>query len=113
MNALYTVSVVIVLLVVVHRIIRFFVDGTIPNMSLSLSGKNYLITGSSDGIGFETALAISKMGGRVIFACRNEEKTRETISKIEKISGNSKVLVFQLKLESFFEIRFERFKFGC
>jgi predicted outer membrane repeat protein len=43
-----------------------------------LSGKTFLITGASSGIGKETAIAISKAGGIVMITGRNLDRLQET-----------------------------------
>lgn len=50
---------------------------------MSLSGKKYLVTGASSGIGQATAIMISKLGGRVILNGRNEKRLKETVSQME------------------------------
>ena len=58
----------------------------INNMSynpFSLEGKNILVTGASSGIGRATAIECSKMGAKVILTARNEERLKETLSKME------------------------------
>jgi hypothetical protein len=76
---------------IVYKLIRYIVDGTEPNLKHDLRGKVFMITGSSDGIGVETAIMISKMGGTIVHACRNEAKAREVIKKIEAITNNKNV----------------------
>lgn len=49
----------------------------------SLEGKTILVTGASSGIGQTTAIECSKMGAKVIITARNEERLKETISKME------------------------------
>ena len=49
----------------------------------SLEGKTILVTGASSGIGQATAIECSKMGAKVIITARNEERLKETISKME------------------------------
>ena len=34
------------------------------------------------GIGYQTAKSIAKLGGRVVIACRNEEKAKEVYTKV-------------------------------
>ena len=46
-----------------------------------LSSCVAVVTGASDGIGYETAKALASMGTRTILACRNEAKTRQ-VSRI-------------------------------
>jgi hypothetical protein len=48
-------------------------------------------SGASDGIGQCTALHLAKMGADIIFACRNENKTKLVIEEIQREAPNSKV----------------------
>ena len=48
----------------------------------SLDGKTILVTGASSGIGRQTAISISAMGGKVIATGRSEEKLNETMSAL-------------------------------
>lgn len=50
---------------------------------MKMTGKTILVTGASQGIGRETAILISKIGGNVILMARNEEKLRETVTLLE------------------------------
>lgn len=49
-------------------------------MTIRLDGKTYLVVGASSGIGRASAIAISKLGGRVVLSSRNESKLKETLS---------------------------------
>ncbi len=49
----------------------------------SLEGKTILVTGASSGIGRGAAIECSKMGAKVIITARNEERLKETLSKLE------------------------------
>lgn len=50
---------------------------------LNLEGRKVLITGASSGIGRATAIYISKLGATVVLTGRNEERLKETMSKLE------------------------------
>lgn len=49
----------------------------------NLTGKTIFITGASSGIGRETALRISRMGGKVFITGRDEAKLMETFRQLE------------------------------
>ncbi|XP_026728722.1 retinol dehydrogenase 14-like [Trichoplusia ni] len=67
-----------------------------------LRGKTFLITGANSGIGLETAKALAKRKGRVIFACRDIGKAKEAIAKIRKEQPNGgEMIPMQLDLASF------------
>lgn len=49
----------------------------------SLEGKTILITGSSSGIGADTAVECSRMGATVLITGRNEERLSKTLSRLD------------------------------
>lgn len=49
----------------------------------SLEGKTVLVTGASSGIGRASAIECSKMGAKVLVTARNEERLKETLSRLE------------------------------
>jgi hypothetical protein len=70
-------------------------------------GKVYVITGSSAGIGVETAREIARMGGTVILACRSKDKAlgiRQDILETTKCSS-SKVIVLPLDVSDLKSVR--------
>lgn len=50
-----------------------------------------VITGSTEGIGYEDALALSKAGWSVIIMGRNAEKGADAITKIKQINPSAKI----------------------
>lgn len=54
------------------------------------TGKKYLVTGASSGIGRATAICLSKQGATVVLTGRNEERLNETRDMME---GSSHLLV--------------------
>jgi len=65
-----------------------------------MKDKICLITGSGSGIGFETALALAKMGATVINIARTTEKVEQVISDLQEQSGNQNIDGFDLDLSS-------------
>lgn len=49
----------------------------------SLENKNIIITGASSGIGQQTAILCSQMGAKVAIVGRNEDRLKDTFSKLE------------------------------
>lgn len=101
------ISVISALLVLL--LLRKFFRG--PNAkSKDMSGKIVIVTGSSSGIGKETAYELLKQGATVIFACRNETKTLQVIEYTKEFAKTnnkeslnspfSRAMYMKLDLES-------------
>ena len=54
---------------------------------MSIEGKVVIITGASSGIGYATALALSKAGAKVAIGARRTDKLAELESKIQSNGG--------------------------
>jgi NAD(P)-dependent dehydrogenase (short-subunit alcohol dehydrogenase family) len=63
-------------------------------MDLGLHGKVAIVTGSSDGIGFNVAHSLAREGARVVMCARREAKLLEARDKIIQESG-AEVLAVQ------------------
>jgi 3-oxoacyl-[acyl-carrier protein] reductase len=61
----------------------------------SLKDKVAVVTGASQGIGRETALALAEAGARVVVAARNEEKLSTLVNEIAATGGEA----FALKID--------------
>ena len=48
----------------------------------SQSGKCFVVTGANTGIGLEAARVLAARGGRVLLACRSEDKARAAMARI-------------------------------
>jgi 3-oxoacyl-[acyl-carrier protein] reductase len=55
----------------------------------SLKDKVAVVTGASQGIGRDTALALAQAGAKVVLAARNEEKLAALASEIVAAGGES------------------------
>ncbi len=55
----------------------------------SLKDKVALVTGASQGIGRDTALALVEVGAKVAVAARNEEKLAALVGEIEAAGGTA------------------------
>jgi NAD(P)-dependent dehydrogenase (short-subunit alcohol dehydrogenase family) len=63
---------------------KLFFLGVYTSLKRDMKGKIVIITGSSAGIGKATASQLLNDGADVIFACRDEEKTKRVISSLPK-----------------------------
>ncbi|XP_064072092.1 retinol dehydrogenase 11-like [Vanessa tameamea] len=73
--------------------------------AVSLLGKVVIITGANSGIGYHAALEIAAKGGRVILACRNEDKGLAARDRIITATGNSNVVYKHLDLSALDSVR--------
>ncbi|XP_062578396.1 retinol dehydrogenase 11-like [Saccostrea cucullata] len=73
--------------------------------SKSLTGKTVIITGANTGIGFQTAVDLAKRNGRIILACRNDEKGEAAKSRIIQLTGNKSVVFRHLDVSLMSSVR--------
>ncbi|KAJ3891270.1 hypothetical protein GG344DRAFT_88388 [Lentinula edodes] len=77
-----------------------------PVEKVDLTGKTVIVTGGNGGLGFEAAKHFATMNpGRLIIACRSEEKGKAAISKISQDTGYTKAEVWILDLARFASVR--------
>lgn len=60
----------------------------IPMAEPSLAGKTAVVTGATDGLGLETAVALARAGARVVMIGRNSAKTAAALSDVRRRSGS-------------------------
>jgi len=70
-----------------------------------MKNKIVLITGSTDGIGKQTAMDLAEMGAKVIVHGRSEEKAQSTTNEIKTKTGNGKIEYSVANLASLEDIR--------
>jgi NAD(P)-dependent dehydrogenase (short-subunit alcohol dehydrogenase family) len=74
-------------------------------MSDELAGKVVLVTGGNAGIGKETAVAVARMGARVVFTARDPARGQAALEEIRSRSGRDDVGVMMLDLASLASVR--------
>lgn len=67
--------------------------------------KTILITGSTDGIGLETAKALVELGHHVLIHGRNKEKLNSTIRQLEQINQQAQVNSYAADLSDMDQVR--------
>jgi retinol dehydrogenase-12 len=63
---------------------------------MNLEGKTVLVTGANTGIGRATAVDLARKGGRLVLACRSEERTRPVVDEIRAAGGHAEFLALDL-----------------
>ncbi|KAJ3916021.1 hypothetical protein F5877DRAFT_81306 [Lentinula edodes] len=77
-----------------------------PVEKVDLTGKTVIITGGNAGLGFEAAKHFATMNpGRLIIACRSEEKGKAALSKLSQDTGYTKAEIWTLDLTRFASVR--------
>ena len=70
-----------------------------------MQDKTILITGATDGIGKQTALALANQGATVVITGRNQSKGEAVVAELRQSSGNSKVHLLVADLSIMGEVR--------
>jgi NAD(P)-dependent dehydrogenase (short-subunit alcohol dehydrogenase family) len=72
---------------------------------MNMKGKRVLITGATNGIGKQAALALLKLGADVVIVGRDEIKTRKVSIDLRVLSGSSRIDMLVADLSSMDEVR--------
>lgn len=65
-----------------------------------MDGKVILVTGSTDGIGMQTAYSLASKGVKVLLHGRNSSKGEKVLEDIRSTTGNSRLQFFPAELSS-------------
>ena len=74
-------------------------------MSNDMQGKIVLVTGATNGIGFEAAKALAAQGATLIGVGRNPQKCADTANQIKAATGNARVEFIVADLSRQSEVR--------
>ncbi|PXF50114.1 Dehydrogenase/reductase SDR family member 12 [Gracilariopsis chorda] len=74
-------------------------------LDIDLTGKHYIVTGGTSGLGFVTAQQIAERGGTVHIVCRNGAKGETARSQIVAQSGNDRVQIHVCDISSLAQVR--------
>jgi len=77
---------------------KFGKQGWTPERIGDLSGKTYIITGTTSGTGFEAARILLSKGAKVVMLNRNLKKSKDTINTLKQELG-SKIDVLNIRME--------------
>ncbi len=69
------------------------------------SGRIAIVTGANDGLGFQTTLALSKTGIKVVMACRNLEKGKTACEEILRQVPEASLELSHLDLSKLSSVR--------
>jgi NAD(P)-dependent dehydrogenase (short-subunit alcohol dehydrogenase family) len=70
-----------------------------------LAQQTILITGSTDGLGKQTALALARQGATVLLHGRNQQRLESTLREIQDATGNRHLETYLADLASLEEVR--------
>jgi NAD(P)-dependent dehydrogenase (short-subunit alcohol dehydrogenase family) len=70
-----------------------------------LTGRTAVITGANSGIGWQTAKALAQHGCRVVLACRDVDRGKQSAERIRTVRRDADVEVGQLDLASMNSVR--------
>ena len=60
------------------------------------SGRTALVTGANSGLGFHTALQLSRHGARVLMACRDPQRAEAALGRLRLAGGSAELVSLDL-----------------
>jgi NAD(P)-dependent dehydrogenase (short-subunit alcohol dehydrogenase family) len=106
----YFILLICLIFPVLYIALRCYFNGPRTKLSKDMTDKIIVITGCSAGIGKETARELLNKGATVIFACRNEQKTKSIINEIAVDNKNKGVLLNNKSRAHYINLNLASFK---
>ena len=75
------------------------------NVTSDMTGKVCVVTGANSGIGKETALALARVGARVVLVSRNQNKGMAALDEIRRATGSTEIDLLVADMSSFASVR--------
>jgi len=72
---------------------------------MMIKGKTVVVTGANSGIGFETSIALAKMGAKVIMIARDPKLGQEALNQVKEKSSNKEVELLLCDFSSLANVR--------
>ncbi|KAG8228466.1 hypothetical protein J437_LFUL009331 [Ladona fulva] len=95
---------IIGLVVAVVTCIRSYMGGQDCPTAERIDGKRVIITGSSSGMGYQTALQLASRGGEIMLACRDMTGANTAAKRITRKVKDAKIIVKKIDLSSLHSI---------
>jgi retinol dehydrogenase 12 len=89
-----------VALLIILWVLWYLIQGPMCTIKKDMTGQIVIVTGSNSGLGKETVKYLAPLGGTIIMACRDFNRTLPVIQEITKASGNQKIVFMKLDLGS-------------
>lgn len=70
-----------------------------------MKNKTVLVTGSTDGIGMQTALELAKLGAHVLIHARNQERGLKVLDYLRAETSNQNIALFVADFSSLAEVK--------
>jgi NAD(P)-dependent dehydrogenase (short-subunit alcohol dehydrogenase family) len=70
-----------------------------------LTGRMAVVTGGNSGLGWETALELTRHGAHVVIACRSPERAKDAVERLRSAHAGARVEAMALDLASLASIR--------
>lgn len=81
--SLFLFCFILIIIIIFLYYLRLYIKGGVCRIKHSMKGKLIIITGASSGLGLCSSLDLIDSGAKVIFACRNESKAKNSINLIK------------------------------